>query len=292
MAPGFPELLMKHCGWHSDVECEGLVPVHIAGNQYSVYRRVRGTGPHVFFVHGWLHSADIWSGVLEATSSSYTNVSIDLPGFGRSPPLPPCRRNLDLYADIVYAAITCLCQESGCYAAVGDSLGAILLLHVIRNHGRIASRVLLSGCPIEGLPGFLQSLGRIGIISRTLGAVRAMPSILSTPLIKLACLGTFHHIGDVNACIVRAATQADPETAEQLYRQLCTSHDATIPQGGWAVPTAVIRGQFDRVARDIPSRKLAEALHAAYVQIPSAGHTPMVESPAAYSRALLSLLRE
>ena len=283
---------MRHCSWHSDIECEGPVPVRIAGNQCSVYRRTCGERPYVFFVHGWLHSADIWSDVLEATSGSYTNVCIDLPGFGRSPPLPMSYRNLRSYADVVHAAITCFCPASSCHGVVGDSLGAILLLHVLRDYRGIASRVLLSGCPVDGLPPFLQSLAQSGNIRHILAAVRITPSILSTALVKLAGGLATAPVDHVNGCITRAATQADPETAEQLYRQLCTSHELTMVRGGWDVCFAVLRGQFDRVAGDIPSRKLADALDAAYVQIPSAGHTPMVESPAAYSHALLSLLRD
>ncbi|MEW6197768.1 MAG: alpha/beta hydrolase [Planctomycetota bacterium] len=259
--------------------------------RHQLYQQTLGSGPSVLFVHGWLHSGDVWSTVADALSGYYRTTSIDLPGFGRSPPLAAQACTLRSYAHIVQACIASLCEKYPCHCAVGDSLGAILLLQAVAaDHGAV-SRLMLSGCPVDGLAMPVRALAHAGVVRAALHVLRRAPTALADAVVVAACrLSTVHRISSVNAAIIEAVRYADPRTAELLLRQLCLSHQSLVPNSGWITPTVVARGQFDSVVSAKTAKWLSQQLNATYIELPSSGHTPMVERPVDYCSVLRDLL--
>lgn len=107
---------------------------------------MKGEGPVVLFVHGWLHSAEIWMDVFERIPDEYKLIAIDLPGHGKSNPLENCSVNLDSFSSIVEAAIAKF-STGKLVAFVGDSMGALIVLKMLaRSQNFREAKVLLSGC--------------------------------------------------------------------------------------------------------------------------------------------------
>jgi len=50
----------------------------------SIYYTVKGNGPAVVFLHGFLEDHSIWDNFSNSLSAKYTAICIDLPGFGKS----------------------------------------------------------------------------------------------------------------------------------------------------------------------------------------------------------------
>src|ERR1700704_3809703 len=98
-----------------------------------------GRGPPLLLVHGLGLSWRSWEPVLDALEVRHDVVSIDLPGFGESPPLPddavPTATRL---ADAVESELDRLGLETP--AVVGNSLGGWVALELARR-GRAARAV-------------------------------------------------------------------------------------------------------------------------------------------------------
>lgn len=63
------------------------MPLVDVGAGVQVYVQERGEGKPILFIHGWPLSGEPWYRQLEGLSNEHRVLAIDLPGFGRSPPL-------------------------------------------------------------------------------------------------------------------------------------------------------------------------------------------------------------
>ncbi|MDB5730881.1 MAG: hydrolase, partial [Variovorax sp.] len=101
----------------------------------------RGKGKPLLLIHGLGGSWQSWRPVLDALMAERSVVAIDLPGFGKSPPLAG-RVTLDGLAEAV-AGFLHMRNLSG-IDAVGSSLGARLVLELARRGGVLGAVVALS----------------------------------------------------------------------------------------------------------------------------------------------------
>ena len=103
-----------------------------------------------------------------------------------------------------------------------------------------------------------------------------------------------------------ATTQRTDPTLTFLYQQLGSFHTPPMAEVGRVVSGteftvdavravgaefAVIAGDEDHIFPPALLQELAGLLGATYVELPGAGHSPYFETPAAYTTALLGLLR-
>jgi pimeloyl-ACP methyl ester carboxylesterase len=85
----------------------------------------QGTGsPALVFLHYFAGSLRAWAHVSGRLANTYRCLRLDLPGFGRSPPLPPY--SVQAVAQLVAGLIADLRLES--YVLVGHSMGGKLAL--------------------------------------------------------------------------------------------------------------------------------------------------------------------
>jgi len=100
----------------------------------------RGHGTPLLLVHGLGSSWRTWQTVIDTLSQERSVIAIDLPGFGKSPPLaePP---SIDGLAD----AVTMFLNEHDLVGvdAVGSSMGARLVLELARRGGVVGTVVSL-----------------------------------------------------------------------------------------------------------------------------------------------------
>lgn len=100
----------------------------------------RGNGNPLLLVHGLGSSWRTWQTVLEPLARERSVIAIDLPGFGKSPPLPESE-SLDGLAD----AVTTFLQEHDLIGidVVGSAMGARLVLELARRGGVVGTVVSL-----------------------------------------------------------------------------------------------------------------------------------------------------
>ncbi len=131
----------------------------------------RGKGPVLFFVHGFLNEAAVWSGVIDELEADFRCIAVDLPGHGRSG-----SSGAGTYGrDLVLGDIRTVMDQASCGPAVmvGHSLGGYLSLALA-----IEDPERVSGLGLVGAgPGFRNPASREkwNDSVRTLVAERDLP---------------------------------------------------------------------------------------------------------------------
>lgn len=90
-----------------------------------IYYRVKGKGPCLVLLHGFLESQNIWNYYSDQLSQSFRVVTLDLPGHGRSENIGDVH-TMELMAEIVKELLDRLQIEQ--YVVIGHSMGGYVAL--------------------------------------------------------------------------------------------------------------------------------------------------------------------
>jgi len=283
----------------------------------SVHASRVGGGPGILFIHGWNHSRRIWRPVVSYLHEDITAVTIDLPGFGESPPLASQQVSIPQYAFLTEEVIRQVSEilyqcDTSLKAIVADSLGAVLVLEALYGkegawgsskkvslwlpgaenstvNGGLPSAleeietILLSSCPSDGLSSFMAIFRNLGLIETGLSASEAIPEWISKGVVRTLSLSTVHRLENVNDVLVESVLDADPMTSENLFGELVDYSFGKKSNPDAELAVRVVRGEHDRVTRRDDSLRLADQLEGVYEEISDVGHTPMIEAPEKYA---------
>ncbi len=112
-----------------------------------LHARIRGQGPVVVLLHGFLSSSEYWKQVSEISEVDHTVVALDLLGFGKSP--KPRRSRYDYDAHI--ASIEATLRHLGItepFTLVGHSMGSLIALRYARLHEQAVDKLVLVNMPV------------------------------------------------------------------------------------------------------------------------------------------------
>lgn len=112
-----------------------------------LHARVRGNGPVVVLLHGFLSSSEYWKAVADISESDHTIVALDLLGFGKSP--KPRRSKYDYDAHV--ASIHMTLKQFNItrpFTLVGHSMGSLIALRYARLHEQSVSKLILVNMPV------------------------------------------------------------------------------------------------------------------------------------------------
>lgn len=247
----------------------------------------RGRGRPVVFLHGYPLTHEIFSPQLESISRAYHVVLLDFPGYGlaQGQPIP---RSLTGFADFVHDLLAE--RFPGPVSLVGHSFGGYVALELARKH-----------------PEQLASL--------VLADTRARAD---TPVAREKRLATAKRLEEprehldpgevVRGLLARSTWSNDRALVERLtemvagvasrtiiatLRAIADRPDLTPILSTVHVPTLVIWGEEDQLIPPAESQEIvAHVVGCRGVGIPSAGHLPSLESPAAFSGAILAHLEQ
>lgn len=256
-----------------------------------LYVHRRGAGEPLVLLHGLGESHVGWQPVIDALAREYDVLAVDLPGFGRSPALPPgVAPNADNLAAAVNATLDAL--GVGDYHVAGYSLGARVALHLAATD-RARSVVAIApdglGTPIERVQGFIALVAGRGV-AQALAPAAGMLS--KTPLGRTVFFSGTRSL----------PWQLDPAEARQMLTDYARSpaYDAT----NWAsmfdvpthlrtitVPVLFLQGTADPLMAQQTQRYLAFVPNARLRWLPGLKHVPISDDPAAVAEYMLDFLR-
>ncbi|WP_216897543.1 alpha/beta fold hydrolase [Nocardia alni] len=246
-----------------------------------------GSGPALVFVHGFLFDKRMWQPQIESfVSIGYRVICVDMVGFGES--AAACGT---ITMAMQSRALLDVLDDRGVGAAVliGYSMGGQVVLDLLERYPRRANAVVLSDT-FAGLDTPEVGAGRRALADRLVAegvsqyAEEFLPLVLSERTVRERPAVTAH--------AREMMTAAHPVTAAAALRGRATRRDYTETARGLDIPSLVVAGAEDVFDRGVLAAELANLIpDARLVIIPEAGHTPSMETPAAFDAVLREFLR-
>ena len=290
------------------------LPPRLAGLRYECLR-LPGDGsvlvgqagppgaPWVVLVHGLGQGAHRdWATVVGALTQRFQVATVDLPGFGASPP-PGQAYDVNHLATVLARVVDRLQERQDRQApnprvhVVGHSLGAALsLAFAHRFADRVDRLVLVDAAGILLKPAYVRAMARqrlpqLGLapLDRLLRAAESRVNDLSSFLLlgrddRYDFLPWLARNPDVRQALLGGRVQVDAAIG-------LVEHDFSAAIRETRAPTTLIWGRDDRIAPLRTGQLLAARLPQARLQVmDNAGHTPMHDRPAEFNALLLAAL--
>jgi 3-oxoadipate enol-lactonase len=243
--------------------------------------RYAGTdGPALVFVHGVGSTAAIWDRQLDAFSSAYRTLAIELRGNGvPKPESDPRAITREGYAADVLAALDALRIERA--TIIGCSLGGVVAFELWEQaRERIDAMVILGSFAAypnarayaDGICSAVRAAGTMDVFARERASrLGAMP--------QDRLRETLEQMASKNVASYLAATEA---TWTGDYRAMLATID---------IPALVCAGENDTIAPPALSREIADGIAGSQlVLIPHAGHVANADNPQAFNELLRGFL--
>ncbi|GGS62773.1 lipase [Planobispora rosea] len=263
----------------------------------------------VVFAHGWLMNRHCWHFQREALKGRATLVFYDQRGHGGSACGAFDACTVDRLGDDLAAVIDQAVPEELPVLLVGHSMGGMTIMAFAGRHpgtlaGRVAGVALLSTSPGRlrdstfGLPGpigrlapvitpimFDRMLARAAFIDRRV-AIKTRTNLPVTRYVAFGPRARRDHVRFVNDMAVATPT----EVMVGFYRDFLVHDKLAALAALSSVETLVMVGSRDRMTPQAHSRRIAEALPGARLQVvPGAGHMIGLERPEVVNAALSGL---
>jgi YbgC/YbaW family acyl-CoA thioester hydrolase len=252
-------------------------------NGVSLAVELRGSGPAVLFVHGFPLDRNVWRHQLD-TLTGFRRIAPDLRGMGRSD-APDLGYSMATYAEDLVALLDALGE--GQVVLCGLSLGGYVAFEFLRRwRERVRGLILLDtraeADSAEGRRARDTLIGRV----REQGAIAAAEAMLPrffTP--------------QVSADIIERVRTTILETpVAGLVGALSAMRerpDSTPLLGTLTgIPTLILVGAEDAITPPAIAQGMAAAIPGArLMEIPGAGHLPVIEQPVPTTRAILKFLQ-
>ena len=254
--------------------------------------RMKGEGPLLVLLHGWGANADLFQGVEAYAASTYTVVSPDLPGFGKSTE-PEEPYGLDDYVNFVKTFVCTVLNE---HRAGEERQQVILLGH--SHGGRTLIRMLSRMARGEDM-GFdvpkVILVDSAGIVKektpeqqrRTQQYKTAKSFLTKTGIAKLAP-GTIDALQKKFGSADYAA--ASPVMRRSMVKVVNTDLREEMP--AIKIPVLLVWGENDADTPLSDGRQMEQLMpEAGLAVIAGAGHYSFLENPVLFNRILGSFLK-
>ncbi len=247
----------------------------------------RGAGSPLVLLHGIGHRWQAWRPVLDQLAEHHDVIAIDLPGFGRSAPMPPGTEH-DLPS--VMTVLTGIFEQLGVAAphVAGNSMGGLIAIEA-------ASRGIASSATALSPAGFCDGRDRIRAIAtlRMLraGAVAPRPlgfAVTGSRLLRSASLRVLYaHPERIDVRSARG-DMAALRGAPAFNPTLRTGRDFVWSGPQPTVPLTIAWAELDRILPVRQARRAAAVLPGAHhVTLPGCGHISMIDNPELVARTIL-----
>ena len=241
----------------------------------------------VVFIHGIGGAARVWAGQVRSfAAEGFEPAALDLPGYGGRPPVDT------LHFDGLAADVETQIEARGLDrpVLVGHSMGGMVAQTMLRRRpGGYRAAVLACTSPAFG--------NADGEFQKTFVADRIGPLDAGKTMAELAPGLVARMVGPAvvpvgRAFAVSVMSAVPPATYRAAVRCLVT-FDERAALAGIRIPVLCLAGEADRTApAQVMERMAARIPGARFVTLPSAGHLPNVETPAAFDAAILAFLRQ
>jgi pimeloyl-ACP methyl ester carboxylesterase len=261
----------------------------------------------VVLVHGLGGSSTNWTDLAGGLSSRWRGLAVDLPGFGRTDPLPSRDYSLRAHAATVAAYLRTLGEP---VHLVGNSLGGAVALSLTADHPDLVRTTTLVS---PAVPDLRPAPARLGdgkmalAVLPLLGARTRRELATEDAATRLwrtmrLCYADPERVSE--AAFAQAVAEASerlglPWAAEAMQRSFGGLVGTWFARGAgslWATaarvatPTLVVWGERDRLISVRKARRTVATIpRARLLRLPDVGHVAQMETPALVARAILGM---
>jgi len=266
--------------WRPRAGYSGVVPLRLSWSS-------AGVGEPLLLLHGVGSTHDDFAALRPDLDAAYRVLAPDLPGHGRSAPLPG-RPTIAAITDAIEADLDELGVDR--VHVLGNSIGARVALELaVRRRARSVVAISPSGLntSVERLyQGTV--LGTARLVLRRLRPV--IPAVAQSRLGRTALLTGLRSRPWRSSAAEAAALKEGFAEADAFWQTLWWGVLTDVPTNldGVDCPVILAQGTLDAVAAGQTPRYLAAVPGARFVPLPGAGHAPQSDVPA----AILQLVRE
>ena len=248
-------------------------------------------------IHGWSSSSYAMSPLTALLSQRFSSVAVDLPGYGRSPPMDS-RASIPVYAEMLVELIEQISE--GPVVLVGHSMGGMISLTIALNHPEVVERMVLI-CPtisgrlsrtINFFVSPINFIERFSIGRSLVSAIERTYVGVTDRLMRPVSFADRSGIAEKDYDRLRSDAR---RTGEGRVRAQCFSamreNDLSGALNRIETPALVIWGAEDNTVPLRDAGLVADEWPDADLRIiPKAGHWPHFETPDTASRLISAYL--
>ena len=242
-----------------------------------LFARESGKGPVIIFLHGFCETHEIWEPFTTPFESEYRVVTLDLPGFGKSP-LPKVPFSLEEVATIVASWI----KERYPHPVLllTHSLGGYVGLSILKNYPNLLAGIgLIHSSVFADTPEKKENRNKVIDFVARKGV---------EPFVETFVPGLFASPVDSHIPFVRKiALTTRPETLMAFNSAMRDRPDLSEVWRSSTIPKLVVAGSKDAVIPITASREMAGMTkRIAYCELPEAAHMGFLEAKADCQEAI------
>ncbi len=259
-----------------------------------MYLFSRGSGYPVLFIHGIPTSSQLWSGVVQKMRDSFTCLTVDLPGLGKSPKASNGLRQLETLAEKIEQIRVENNIEK--WHVVGHDAGSAIAVHYThRFQDRVDRLALLSPAVFPELKPFhLFRIVRSPVIGELLAP--AVNAIFWKVAMRSALQPRFSELNDTVEDF--HTPFSGPFGAWRLMSilrwgnpaEVLASMPAMLPQ--LKVPTLIFQGSRDKAVPEQFARRACALIPRSQVIMVDSGHFIPLNNPEVVAAELLRFFAE
>ncbi len=246
---------------------------HIIFQEKRIAYQVKGQGPAIVFLHGFMEDRSMWQYHYDQLSTQYMCVAIDLPGHGQSEQIAAVH-GMSLMAEVVASILQT--ENINKAMIIGHSMGGYIALEWAKAYpAKVDGLVLFNSHAAADTPASKQQrLRTIALVKENASRfINAFIPNLFAPANVERCKSTIEHQKQVakgmkaEAIIAALAGMMEREDGKPVLEAL-------------SVPVLFIRGVQDkRIGYEVIEAQTAVCQHPRLLLLPYTGHMAWAEAP-------------
>lgn len=249
-------------------------------NPVDLYYEEQGQGIPAIFLHGFPFDHTIWEPLIPLLKKEARLILPDLRGFGRSPVAGESYTMRLQAEDIAHLMDTLGIDQA---VLIGHSMGGYVTLAFAQAYpDRLLGLGLVATQAGADSPERRQARLRTAESVTHKGAKVVASDMVNTLTANKELIEPIHEL----------IMKAQPAAIVGALKGMAERHDLTSELANIAVPAAVIAGSADQLVSKDRVETMAQMLPKGWlVEIPNAGHMPMMEDPQAVAAHLRQLFK-
>jgi 3-oxoadipate enol-lactonase len=260
---------------------------HLSIEGLDIHYREKGQGFPVVLIHGYTGNLQNWVLQVRALAKRFRTISLDLRGHGRS--AKPTQRedySLELFAADVRGLLNTLAVAE-CYL-VGHSMGGMVAQEFVLRYPEMVRALVLVDTAAD-VPQSIpwEERARLMELARTEGMEAVFEQVAQTPPLGSQMIEDNPQLIDLWR---EQFLMTSPEGYLYCGEAVGSRRPLLEDLAQIRVPTLIICGELDEPFLE-PSQRMHEAIPDSEIAIiAGAAHTPILEKPLEFNKALLSFL--